>query len=52
LGSHRCESSITGASKCHEEGITLGIDLVAIELEEGGTQQGPTCFQDGRVALT
>jgi hypothetical protein len=52
LGCHGCESGIAGTCKGHEEGIPLGVDLVAITLEEGGTEQGSGCFQDGRVALT
>jgi len=45
-------NGIAGAGKGGEEGIPLGIDLVAIEREERRAQQGLACFQYASIALT
>src|SRR5260370_6044459 len=52
LASDRCRDGIGGARKGHEERIPLRVNLIAIELEERGTQEGPTSFQEAGVALT
>src|SRR6266702_8087536 len=49
---HCCRDGIGGASKGHKEGISLGIDLVAMVLMESCTQQASALGQHVGVALT
>src|SRR5258708_38564714 len=46
LDSHCPRDGISGASKGHKEGIPLHWDLVGVELEECGGQEGATPFQE------
>src|SRR6266571_233534 len=52
LTSDRCRDGIGGARKGHEERIPLRVDLVTMEFEERGTQEGAAHFQEASVALT
>src|SRR5215467_9993333 len=47
-----CQHRVSSTSKGDEEAITLGIDLVAIPLLEGGTQHLPALRQHTAIAVT
>src|SRR5438105_5078603 len=52
LGSDGCRDRIAGASKGHEEGIPLRVDLMAAMLAECGTQEVSALAQQASIVLT
>src|SRR5712691_9563917 len=51
LGRYGSGSGVLRATEDHEEGVALGIDLLAVVLREGGTQESSVIGQNSAVPV-